>query len=163
MAQGVSFKVTDRDRGWKALGKRLKSAKDTYVRVGVQQGRRSDGADAVQVATAHEFGVPSLHLPERSFLRRAFDARLRELDKGLAKAAGALFDGKGDARALLADLGQELAKAAQDLILQGKVTPPDKASTLKAKAKRGGLKTLYATGQLVRSIKVRLDLFRGTP
>ena len=157
---GVSFKVTDRDRGWKALGQRLKGARDTYVRVGVLPGRRRDGADAATVAAAHEFGAPDIGLPERSFLRRSFDAKLRDLDAQLRRAVGALFDGKGDARGILVDAGEQLAQAARDFILSGRVSPPDKPETLREKAKKGALKTLVTTGQLVRSIAVRVDLQR---
>lgn len=91
MARGHSH-TKDIDLGYK----RAVSTLEFFAHVGIEAGvfedagTYADGTPYLVVANAHEYGVPSLGIPERSFIRRAFDANeeryVRLLDQYTSEA-----------------------------------------------------------------------------
>jgi hypothetical protein len=88
----AKFKLKDRDLGMKALMRRAREVGNLHLRVGVFEGKdtRPDGEIGnVELALIHEFGAPSVGVPERAPIRTTLDTnadQYRELLKQTAMA-----------------------------------------------------------------------------
>jgi hypothetical protein len=84
--------------------------------------------------------------------------RLRPaIDRAIKADVQAVLDGRGrgvTGQEVLADVGRDLAEEVQNVI-DGNQQPPLAPSTLRQRRRRGqGDRTLVATGEMLRSIKV---------
>lgn len=160
-AGGRFVKITDRDKGAKALIARVeKSAGPFTLTVGVhgEEGGAStgDGKSTVgEVATMNEFG---LGVPERSFIRAWAEeadaqckADLRAL--GLAITKGAV----PDAQTGLDQLGLRFVGQIQARISSG-IPPENAQSTVD---KKGSSTPLINTGQLRSSVRHKVVAGEG--
>jgi hypothetical protein len=86
-------------------------------------------------AAAQEFGAPSIGLPARPFLRPTYQMRKDEWQQNL------LFEvrrrGLGDIEGIMYRIAEDMMKSIKLTIRENKVTPPDKAATIKAKQRKG--------------------------
>ena len=86
-------------------------------------------------AAAQEFGAPSIGLPARPFLRPTYQMRKDEWHQNL------LFEvrrrGLGDMEGIMYRIAEDMMKSIKLTIRENKVTPPDKAATIKAKQRKG--------------------------
>lgn len=163
------FRLRERDRGWNALKQTAKTirARGAYVKVGVLGGRREGGSqlDNVELAAIHEFGAPGAGIPERSFIRRAFEANRTSYWAILEKGLPHVYEGRLEVRTLLSVLGMKLQSDIKRGLTSGTGVPPPLApSTVRAKLRKGdklpaGRKSagaaprpLVDTGQLLNSI-----------
>ena len=91
----MATRIRDRDRGAKALIKRLSAAsKPITVTVGIHEAEGSadhDGATVADVGSFHEFG---LGVPQRSFIRDWSDENEAENKDRLRKIGQAVVAGK---------------------------------------------------------------------
>ena len=152
----VTASVIDRDRGYRALKARLEALKgdDNYVKVGVlaSTAARTDarGPSNVDLGVIHEFGSPAQGIPERSWLRSAFDLFR---DKWFAFAqtqVKAILDGKKTVPVALELLGLRASADVKKHITTGEgIPPPNAPSTIKRKKSS---RPLVDTAQFVNAI-----------
>jgi hypothetical protein len=171
----MSAKVTfvDRDKGFKALLQKIKGALGTRqgirLKVGVlgpaataihkdpsgtvvTTARRKKSAETVvAIASKHEFGFG--RIPERSFIRRAYDSHVDEYRRVMEYAANKVIAGEFPPRVAMEAIGQSIQSDIQRTIELG-VPPPLTEKTLEMRRERGmdSTKPLIATGQLKNSI-----------
>lgn len=170
------FRVTDTDRGWEKIKQLAKSVKGAHAKVGVLADAKprddvepGGPASNVEVALYNEFGVPGKHIPERSFIRSAFDHHRAEYEDVIRRGVEAIYAGRLQPRRLLAVVGLAMAKDIKSGITEGAgIPPPNAPSTFLRKLmktpKRHKIgpvrapRTLIDTGQLVNSITHELVL-----
>lgn len=194
MPTEAKLEIRDDDRVWRELKARLGKAAESYAKSGVvgakAQEQASDGAggdlSVVDLAVVHEFGATIQHpgtpngfgrgvpipphtieIPERSFIRSAFDAARAKYEALAATLAGLIIDGKTDAKAALEIMGQQAASDVRERI-RSDIPPPLAASTMRRKMKKtraGGSDAnpvaLIDTGQLAQSISHQVVMRSG--
>ena len=145
--------VTDTDLGWGRIKRTMSRLSGSYTKVGLQQGsqRNDEGglSSLVTVGAVHEFGAPNRNIPQRSFLRSAFDQHRREIDQVLAKEKGAILAGTRTIEQSLDVVGL-LHTAQVQAKISSNVPPHLAAATIE---KKGSSRTLIDTRQLVQSIR----------
>lgn len=164
----VTFSFSDKDHGWKKLiemGQRVARDKP-YAKAGVmarKQERKDGEIDNVSLAVIHEFGSPAAGIPERSFIRSAFDRNEKKYELMALQLVSAIYEGKTDENKALGLLGLTLATDIKlGITTGGGIKPPDNEATVLRKANklrrpRGFIgpmqpRTLVDTGQLVGAI-----------
>lgn len=146
--------IKDVDRGFKRLLKDLKKvggsgfgSKGPRVTVGARGERNST------IAHVHEFGAPSVNIPERSHFRSAFDENRKRYGKIVQDAMGKLVDGKATPDAVLTVVG---AAYRSDVVkkIRSNLPPTVSPATQKRKDALGqGSTSLIATGEYIGSIR----------
>jgi len=155
MPRGV--RITDRDRGWKALLKRTSHmARQRGVTVGVHSGEgAAPSGDSeltvLDVATIHEFGLG--HNPERSFVRDFADEKRDEVKAAEKKIARAVTKGSQNLEDGLERFGLWIVSEMQARIRAG-IAPPNDPVTI---ARKGSSTPLINFGQLVGSITHKVE------
>lgn len=155
-------KVTVKKEGWKKLLQRVKRVGDAKVAIGVLADRGGEeihtgkgNITLLELAAIHEFGSPAAHVPERSFIRGAFDdPEYRDELRAAEKQAAKLYINGKPLEACL-----ELIGMAAVAVIRRRITahipPPLKPETIKRKTRKDG-KTgdvpLVDTGQLINAI-----------
>ena len=93
-----------------------------------------------------------IQIPERSFLRSAWDKNVRKYERALQKQAGQVIDGKATAKQAI---GRVAEKALGDIVrgINRGIPPPNAPATIRRK---GSSKPLIDTGQLKMAIKVKV-------
>ncbi|MGE7112731.1 hypothetical protein [Lysinibacillus sp. NPDC047702] len=125
----------------------LKELKKYEIQVGIFG---SNGAEYVMIAGVHEFGITirktkgSIIIPERSFLRAAFDEKQNEWFKFLQKQLEHVLSGRITARVLCERLGAKMVGDVQEK-LTDLDTPVNAPSTI---AQKGSSNPLIDTGGL---------------
>ena len=157
--------VIDRDRGWVKLKAELSRAAGGMSGkagiIGTKAAEEHPSADGqpltnAEMALIHEFG---LGVPERSFLRAAFDKNHPKYLERLNVLTQAIFEGKFTIQQALGLLSLEAASDMRNLIRDGAgVPPPNAPATI---ARKGSSRPLVDTGQLINSISHAVE--RGTP
>lgn len=156
MAAGVE----DKDRGWDAIRSNVKRADGAVVAIGIQGPEagavvHDDTAlSNVELGVIHEFGAPGAGIPERSFIRSTFDAKVGEWTRLMVDVAEKIYDTPPAVPLRLLDItGQKVRADIINAINQG-IPPALQQATIDAK---GSSKPLIDTGQLKGSIthKVR--------
>lgn len=160
--------VTDSRAEFDALLARLGELPKLRLTVGVHGAdkRRDPVGDStsignVGIAAVHEFGAPSVGVPQRSFIRSTIDrqksAILDEMDGVVDRVAQG-----ADARAEVQGLGLQIVEEIRETIRSG-IAPPLAESTAGrrtrpapgagAKEYAGKQTPLIDTGQLIQSVK----------
>lgn len=149
-------KVIDKDRGLKRITRELARMDGWQVTVGIHgQDAGATGSfderslDNVALGAIHEFGAPGAGIPERSFLRAAFDANVKKYVRILLLGAKKIVAGTGTAKQAVGLAGEANVADTVNRINAG-IPPPLKAATI---ARKGSSKPLIDTGQLKGSIK----------
>lgn len=148
--------VTDKDRGYDALFRRLaKQNQGRVVDVGVMGRESSKAYQATQdsapltvadVASKNEFG---LGVPERSFIRAYVDANRNRIIVDLREMAKRVIDGQIKSfDAGLELIGLKIQREIMERIRSG-IEPPNAQVTIDRK---GSSVPLIDTGQLINSI-----------
>lgn len=150
-----------KDELFRALRKKIASAKDAHVRVGVLQSKggsdtAADGETTLaELAAIHEFGAPRAGIPSRSFLRRTFtDEQGRDaLSKFLTRIGTQVVRDTIEIGEALEQLGA-WGVAQVKRRIKANIPPPLKPATIKAKTVGGkkGETPLIDTGQLINAI-----------
>ena len=157
MSAPPKTRVTDADRGAKAMAARLRelAASKRTVRVGIlsdaPKKEREGGTgrySLVEVAAAHEFGAPDAGIPQRSFIRATVDEKRGEIEQLQRSLAVQFVEGKIASDQLLARLGAKVAAMVQTRIASN-IPPPLSEETI---AKKGSSVALVDTGQLKSSV-----------
>lgn len=149
--------VLDKDKGWSAFAKRLKSLEgDPHVLVGVQGTDASaqhgaEGPTIAEIASYNEFGTG--HIPARSFIRAAIDEHEAELQRMAVRLGQGVVTGALSAGQALEALG-EYARGVMIERIHAHIAPPNAPATI---ARKGSSTPLIAHyGQLKNSISSKL-------
>jgi len=126
---------------------RLTAFRGKQLKVGVLG---DAGSEILLIARVHEYGAPSIYVPERSFLRAGFDKHFEEIASKSEELAKQVLRGHLDAEAALDALGAFLAGKLQEYITDLS-EPPLQESTIRGR-RFGGANPLVDTGRLRQSI-----------
>jgi hypothetical protein len=160
----VHFSVEEVDHGWNRLAQVLEELRKrkSYVKAGVLgAGRDRDEGDVtnVELAIIHEFGAPSVGVPQRSFVRSSFDAKRGQYIEDLRKLLRGVYEGKVTIEQALNIVGLHMATDMKKGITEGPgIPPPNSESTLRRKlgksrpGSRKDPRPLVDTGRMVDSI-----------
>jgi len=144
-------RVIDRDLGWKAIKREMLKAKTLEVAVGILEGSKNgEGASIAEYATYNEFGADKI--PERPFMRTAFDESKAKIRKDMITQGKRMTLGKSTTQDALTIIGQRHASRIQNVITGRDFLPKLAQQTIKAK--KGSTKTLVDTGAMVNSIHI---------
>jgi hypothetical protein len=130
--------------------KRRVGADKRVVKIGIPSDKKHqpDGTSLARIAAAHEFGVPDLNIPERSFLRTGI-RRIREQIIRLNRInLVRIVKGEMTVARALGLMGNMAAGAVKQEIRNGKFVPL-KPKTI---ARKGSSKPLIDKGQMVQSV-----------
>lgn len=123
------------------------------VKVGVPAGRtESDGTSIALIARVHEFGAPSVGIPERPFLRNTIMANLEKYKRLNRINIIKYFQGTITMEQALGQLGLMAAADVKQFIHNNSYQL--KPATIAAK---GSSRALVDTGQLVQSILYEIE------
>lgn len=145
MAENVKVK----DLGWGNILRQLGELDHIDVLVGVQAdaGADKEGVRNVDKAFWNEFGTENI--PERSFLRSAFDENEEDLHTTVARLWDAVKAGRATADQVARILGQRHEDQVKMKIKDG----PFKANSPLTVALKGSTKPLIDSGQMRQSIR----------
>src|SRR5712664_1718354 len=124
----ILVQVKDEDRGFKELMKSLRALAngDTYVKAGVigekaQEKHVGTNLTVAELGMVHEYGGG--RVPERSFVRRPYDANKERYLSGLKVLVRAVYDGKARLESVLdvvgSNMGHDMRKAIRDIVPDG--------------------------------------------
>lgn len=156
----MTARVTDTDRGARALAESLRALGKARVRVGVladapkktgtrtgKRGRQiQQAATLAEVAAAHEFGTATI--PQRSFIRATVDLKAAVIAAEQEKLAAQVVDSKITPEVAMERLGAAVQGMVQVRIAEG-IGPALAPATV---ARKGSDKQLVDTGQLRSSV-----------
>jgi hypothetical protein len=125
-------------------------AKDKAVRRGKGGSIRNTDQPLAVIAAIHEFGLGDM--PQRSFLRSAYDENLPMIDKMIQHVANGAVFGLGT-NAALNQLGNVVQGMVQRKIVDGPFTPNSPATIKRKKSSR----PLIDTGHLRQSIRYVIE------
>lgn len=157
----MSGKTVEKDRGYKRIIKELEKLRDKpHVKVGYPKenedtkAKHEDGVTTVlHLALIHEFGAGNV--PERSFVRAAYDIHKKEYQAMTKKLMGEIIDGNHTVESALGLIGLKMQNDIKALMVEG-IEPKRKDSTVKRiEAKRNmpaSDRPLIDTAQLLNSI-----------
>ena len=141
------------DKGWQKFKKKFIKREDPFVKVGIlaSKGGNSDhgGITMVELAAIHEFGAPSANIPERSFIRRTFSEKSKDMAKVVTGLTKKVASDSLNINQALEILGAWGAAQVKNTITGEHIPPPLKPETAKRK---GSTRPLVADGQLLNSI-----------
>lgn len=155
--RGLRFAIKEVDRGWDALKKMAKTLQqgDSFAKVGfLEEGPggqgHSDGLTNGALGAIHEFGAPSVGIPERSFIRSTFEERKPEYLEILRKRLPDVYAQRLNIERLLNLLGAKAAADIKKRVTAGdSIPPPNAPATV---AQKGSDRTLVDTGRMVGAI-----------
>ena len=125
-------------------------AKDKAVRRGKGGSIRNTDQPLAVIAAIHEFGLGDM--PQRSFLRSAYDENLPVIDKMIQRVANGVVFGLGT-NAALNQLGNVVQGMVQRKIVDGPFVPNSPATIKRKKSS----KPLIDTGHLRQSIRYVIE------
>ncbi len=125
-------------------------AKDKAVRRGKGGSIRNTDQPLAVIAAIHEFGLGDM--PQRSFLRSAYDENLPMIDKMIQRVANGAVFGLGT-NAALNQLGNVVQGMVQRKIVNGPFVPNSPATIKRKKSSR----PLIDTGHLRQSIRYVIE------
>lgn len=125
-------------------------AKDKAVRRGKGGSIRNTDQPLAVIAAIHEFGLGDM--PQRSFLRSAYDENLPVIDKMIQRVANGAVFGLGT-NAALNKLGNVVQGMVQRKIVDGPFVPNSPATIKRKKSS----KPLIDTGHLRQSIRYVIE------
>lgn len=153
-------RVIVRDRGLSTVLRNMGALDGVELRVGIQGPEAGaihpdSELDNVTVGLIHEFGAPAAKIPERSYIRSTFDAKVDDWTSKVATIAERVYSTTPNkpGRAL-GILGEVMVADIRGTMAAG-IPPPLKDATIKARGVRFGVessKPLIATGILRDSI-----------
>lgn len=135
-------RVIDRDKGFAALIRLMKSADSAAVKVGILGG----DSELAEIAAANEFGTDTI--PSRPAFRRAIDGGKQEIGRAAERLLGRVVDRKMPVRQALGQLGLLGVRRVQREITTLK-DPPNAPRTI---AQKGSSNPLIDTGRLRRAV-----------
>jgi hypothetical protein len=151
----MTTRITDRDRGAKALLRRLRGT--VTIRVGVigtaaRAAHPKAGMSVGELASLHELGIG---VPRRSFLRDTFDQEWSTTKASLRLIPRSVVSGS-TAQAAATRFGESSSKSVVASI-DANISPPLDPSTIAGKSNAG---VLVDTGTLRRAVSCEVEVNR---
>lgn len=125
-------------------------AKDKAVRRGKGGSIRNTDQPLAVIAAIHEFGLGDM--PQRSFLRSAYDENLPMIDKMIQRVANGAVFGLGTNAAL-----NQLGNVVQGMVQRKIVDGPFKPNSLATIKRKRSSRPLIDTGHLRQSIRYVIE------
>lgn len=144
--------VKDVDKGWNKIRGELERARGREVVVGILEGSKSEGESIAEYAAHNEFGTEDI--PDRPFMRTAFDENVTNIDKDFQRQAKLMTAGTQTANGALTTIGMKHAGRVQTVITGRNFLPKLADSTVRAK--KGSTKTLVDSGAMVNAVTIQL-------
>lgn len=149
--------VTDIDLGYDAIIEEIVKLEKASLLVGIQEQAKTTaqtkngrtqkaGQSVAEYAAQNEFGTNKI--PERSFMRTAFDENLDLIENATADQYGKIIDGDIALTQGLYVIGQIITGLIQTKI-RAIIFPPNSPATI---AMKGSSKPLIDFGQMVKSV-----------
>lgn len=146
-------KTKVKDRGYKRIIRELRKLENKpMVKVGYPEEKnekdekhagKESGEDnfttVLDIAVFHEFGT--VHLPERSFVRAAFDKNRKEYENLNVKLLNKIYDGTLTVEKALDILGETILNDIKTFLTNNEVQPPSATE-----------KTLVDTAQMLNAL-----------
>jgi len=157
--------VQDIDHGWDRITRDLKILNGGSVSVGFpQEGETASPAgsksvpfsDIVQRAVVHEFGAPKVNIPERPFMRPAFDGNKKELSLFKESVLQRFYKGLISPSRALDLLG--LKHVSQIKAAINAVNSPPLKNPGPKRGKSGAINILVDTSQMRNSVQYTKEL-----
>lgn len=138
------------DKGWSRIQRDTAQLSRLYVDVGIQAdaGTDDEGNPIIVRAVANEFGTKR-GIPERSFVRSAFDEQQAKLNTLKKRLVSGVIAGKLSPERAAGLLGQQHEKDIKDKI-RSITSPALSPATI---ARKGSSKPLIDTGQMINSVR----------
>lgn len=140
--------VTERDLGYARIMREMHKLERTTVTVGIQS---SESGEVIDKAFYNEYGTG--RIPERSFIRAAFDENRADIDTTIGRLWNGVMQGTINATRAASILGQRHEDQVKTKVRNGPFTP-NAQRTIDAK---GSSKPLIDTGEMVNSIRYEVD------
>lgn len=138
----MSVKIFDIDKGWKRIKNEVKKMRNTYVQVGVlSKAGDYPGKEAeslAEVATVNEFGSPKQGIPERPFMRQAFDRNRKNITNFLMILKSLILTGKYDTARSMKILGEWYVGKQKAIFTEGDFAP-NAPATIAMAAKKAAI------------------------
>lgn len=144
-------RVIIKDRGWDKLVGNARRLQNASISVGILDSATPESGSDIsmaELAAVHEFGAPSVGIPERSFIRSALDEGDAKIQAAKRRIVGGVMDGKLEPERGLHALGQLCKTLIQQKIIAGPFVP-NAPSTIRQK---GSSRPLVDTGRLRASV-----------
>lgn len=148
--------VRERDLGWLDIKRELRTMRrKPYVAIGLQAGDDAHDGDfsTVELGSVHEFGSRDGRIPERSWLRSAFDLHRVDYQRLIDRIVTSIYAGRTTVRRGLSILGQKAETDAKKQIVDLK-TPPNAPSTI---ARKGSSNPLIDTGRMLATVRHKIN------
>lgn len=147
--------VKDIDHIWRKILKSLRLLDEKAVKIGIQSGdMTADGKkNLAYIASIHEYGDERGIIPERSFIRSAWDENQHEINNFTNNLGGKITDGTVEPKQALDLIGLKVTGMIQEKITDGDFVP-NAPATVRAK---GSDKPLIDTGRLRASVRHVLE------
>lgn len=159
----LTARITDRDRGYKELRKRVFGTANPKISVGIldsdaeepaRGGSEEEPLTILEVAIINEFGSEDgQHPPARSFLRAWFDGARDDILDRLQKEMQGVIAGKRTKEQALERVGMWAVGQIQARIAAG-IAPPNAESTIRRK---GSSTPLIDVGALRSAISYKVE------
>lgn len=158
LALTAKISIKDTDLGMKKIVAELKNLEKKDVLVGIQArsktqvtykaGRKGKAnVDIAEYATENEFG--NSKIPERSFIRSAFDENLSLIESFVEKQYGKIIDGTSTTDQALGTIGKVIESMVKTKIRQIQF-PPNAKRTI---ALKGSSKPLIDFGNMISAVR----------
>lgn len=171
----MASKVVVRRSNRADIVRRLKALRGARVTVGMHgdAGTTADGTSLVLIAGVHEFGAPSVGVPERAPIRKAIDANRNEYRTMLRRMSSVYVMRGTPLRSLLNLFGEKVVADIRGTIAAG-LSPGLSETTIERRKARlasnggkarnsvftdteGGWTPLIDTGRLVNSYSYKVE------
>lgn len=158
-----SVKIVDNRKSYDDLRKQVFAAKKVELEFGVFGERGGTSKKGLltlaEIAAVHEFGSPSIGVPERSFLRAFVDEYQNDLREFMRRLLEQVVEGKYKPEQALELFGAKVVGLVKVRIAKG-IAPELKPATKAFKARKGKPKDtpLIYSGQLRNSITYRASV-----
>lgn len=154
---------------WEGIKRELILLDKSYTKVGIpksgefkniSENKVNSLEEQIIVAAVHEFGAPKKNIPERPFLRTAFDDKENDLMRFKEIIIDKIIKNKITFQQGLGLLGEFMTRAVQEKI-NSIYSPPLKEETIRRKTRAGkiGDKPLIDWGQLRANIQ-HVEVFK---
>ena len=146
--------VVERDLGYRKIMRELHKLEGMTVNVGVQS---NESGDIIDKAFYNEYGTKNeddtVRIPERSFIRSAFDENREDINTTIERVWKGVIQGKLNAKRAASIVGQRHQDQVKTKVRNGPFTP-NADSTI---ASKGSSKPLIDTKEMVNSIRYEVD------
>lgn len=158
----MALKIIDRDLGLNKILSELKKVQGSYVSVGILEDAPPPAKGQMSMAklgTIHEYGLMSLNIPARPFMRQTFERINAKISELIKNQLDLVIKGSSNVKRSLGLVGEYVRSEIRRQFVVGDFEP-NKPSTIKAKTVGGkkGTTPLIDTGRLRASINYKVTI-----